>query len=236
MATVSKLLHLAALDAGIVGNGQSLNGEDTETMFDTLQQMLALWRTDDLEVYCHKNLNVQMTGALTYTIGAGGVVDTDRPPMIEQAIFLDGVNTTSYPLSIIRTLEDWQRIAVKVLPGQIPVAIRYEPTFPLGTLYVWPQPAAGVIQLTVKQPFPIYQSLGDDLVLPPEYEAPIRFNLAKWAAAAFSTPLRPDIAQLAAGTLKQLKRANIKIRELEMPERLPLGNWIDGFNVYTDQP
>lgn len=236
MSTVSKLMNLAALDAGIVGNGQTLSGEDTETVFDTLLQMLALWRVDDLDVYCHKNLTVPMTGALTYTIGKGGVVDTDRPPTVEQAIFLDGVNTTSYPLSIIRTLEDWQRIAVKVLPGQIPVAIRYEPTFPLGTLYVWPQPAAGAIELTVKQPFPVYTSIGEDMNLPPEYDLPIRSNLAVLLGPAFSTPIRPDIAKVAALSYNKLKRSNIKIRELEMPERLPLGNWIDGFNVYTDQP
>lgn len=236
MATVSKVMNLAALDAGIVGNGQTLSGDDTETVFDTLLQMLALWRTDDLQVFCHKNISVPMTGALTYSIGVGGTVNTDRPPTVEQAIFLDTPNTTSYPLSIIQSLEDWQRIAVKALPGNIPVAVRYEPTYPLGTLYVWPQPAAGEIQLTVKQPFPVYASIGDDLVLPPEYEAPIRFNLAKWIAAAFSTPLRPDIAQLAAGTLRQLKRVNTRVRELEMPERLPLGGWIYGFNIYTDQP
>lgn len=236
MATVSKLIELALKDAGVIGNGQTPSADDTETAFDTFTQMLAMWRTDDLEVYCHQNITVSMTGATTYTIGTGGAVNTERPTSIEQAIFVDTPNTTSYPLGILTSLEDWQRIAVKSLPGNIPDAVRYEPTFPLGTLYVWPQPASGQIQLTVKQPFPLYASIGDDLTLPPEYEAPIRFNLSKWLCAAFGTPLRPDLAQLAAGTLRKLKRVNTRVRELQMPERLPMGNWVDGFNVYTDQP
>ena len=236
MTTISKIINLALKDAGVIGNGQTPSADDTETAFDTLLQMIALWRTSDLEVYCHQNVTVPMTGGQTYTIGTGGVVNTDRPTSIEQAIFVDTPNTTSYPLAILTSLEDWQRIAVKSLPGNIPDAVRYEPTFPLGTLYVWPQPSSGQIQLTVKQPFPQYASIGDDLTLPPEYEAPIRFNLAKWLCAAFGAPLRPDIAQLAASTLRQLKRVNTRVRELQMPERLPMGNWVDGFNVYTDQP
>ena len=234
--TVSKIIILALKDAGVLGNGQTPSDDDTQTAFDTLMHMIALWRTNDLEVYCHRNISVPMTASQTYTIGPGGDVDTERPVAVEQAIYIDSPNTTSYPLSLIPTLEDWQRISVKQLNGNIPDAIHYETTFPLGTLYVWPQPSGGQIELTVKQPFPLYESVGDDLKLPPEYFAPLRFNLAKWICASFGSPLRPDISQLAASTLRQLKRVNTRIRQLQMPARLPLGSWPDRFNVYTDQP
>lgn len=234
--TVNKIIEHAMRDAGVLGNGQTLSANDADIAFETLMQMLALWRTDDLEVYAHRNITVPMTGAITYTIGIGADVDVDRPTAILQAIYNDTPNTTSYPLAILNTLEDWQRIAVKSLPGNIPDAVLYEPTNEQGTLYVWPQPAAGEIQLTVRTPFPIYTTIADELGLPPEYQAPVRFNLAKWLCASFGAPLRPDIAQLAKGTLKQLKAVNTRIRQLEMPDRMPMGKMDRGFNIFTDRP
>lgn len=234
--TVNKIIEHSLRDIGVLGNGQTANADDVQSAFETLQQMLALWRTSDLEVYAHRNIAVPMTGAMTYTIGIGATVDTDRPTAILQAIFKDTPNRTSYPLAILNSLEDWQRIAVKDLPGNIPDAVLYEPTNSQGTLYVWPQPAAGEIELTVREPFPIYSTIADDLALPPEYQAPVRFNLDKWLCASFGVPLRPDIAQLAKGTLKQLKNVNTRIRQLEMPDRLPMGKMDRGFNIFTDRP
>lgn len=236
MATVSKLMNLAALDAGIVGNGQTLSGEDTETVFDTLNQMIALWRTSELEVYCQQQIVVPATGAATYTIGPGATVDTVRPTSVSAAAWRNGTQLADlvYTLRVMVNLEDWQKLTTQALQAW-PSAVLYEPTFPLGTLYVWPQVSGGQFELITKFPFPEYASIGDDMNLPPEYDAPVRFNLAKWIAAAFSTPLRPDIAQLAATTLKALKRSNARVRNLQMPAGVPSGQGIGRLNIIDNQ-
>jgi hypothetical protein len=64
---------------------------------------------------------------------------------------------------------------------------------------------------------PEYTSAGDDLGLPREFEAPMRYNLAVNLCAAFSTPLRPDVKQLATTTLRTLKRLYLSIPQLSIP-------------------
>ncbi|PZX29469.1 hypothetical protein C7416_104474 [Cupriavidus phytorum] len=65
--------------------------------------------------------------------------------------------------------------------------------------------------------FPAYAAASADLQLPAEFEMPMRYNLAVHLAAAFASPLRPDIGSLAATTLKKLKRFYLTIPELKMP-------------------
>lgn len=236
MATVSKLMNLAALDAGIVGNGQTLSGEDTETVFDTLNQMIALWRTSELEVYCQRQVVVPATGETTYTIGPGGTVDTDRPTSISAAAWRNGTQPADlvYQLRVMVNLEDWQKLTTQALQAW-PSAVLYEPTFPLGTLYVWPQTSGGQFELITKFPFPEYASIGDEMNLPSEYDLPIRTNLAVLLGPAFSTPIRPDIARIAAMSLKKLKRSNARVRNLQMPAGVPSGQGIGRLNIIDNQ-
>lgn len=74
--------------------------------------------------------------------------------------------------------------------------------------------------------FPVYQKASDDLQLPIEFEMPIRFNLGIKACAAFSVPVRADLAREASTTLRTLKRAYMRIPELVIPcELLPRWYW-----------
>lgn len=234
--TVVKIMNLAAMDAGILGNGQTLEGEDSETIFDTFLQLVAQWRTSELEVYCQRQIIVPATGAMTYTIGPGATVNTERPTHITAAAWRNGTLPADlvYQLRVMVNLEDWQKLTTQALQAW-PSAVLYEPTFPMGTLYVWPQTSGGQFELIDKYPLPTYASIGDDLLLPPEYEAPLRFNLAVWIAAAFSTPLRPDIERLASRTLRVLKRSNTRVRNLQMPAGVPSGQGIGRLNIIDNQ-
>jgi len=238
MTTVSDVVTQALMDAGIIGEGQTPSAGQTATAIATLNQLLAQWRTSDLVVYALKTLILPATGAVSYTIGPGGNLNVERPVSVEAAAWRDGSMPTSIlfpPLYIMASLADWQRIALQGIPGAPPNAILYEPTFPLATLYVWPQPSSGQIELTVKVTMPTYTSVGDDMALPPEYAAPVRFNLAKWLCAAFGVPLRPDIAQLASTTFRVIKRTNTRFRELATPPNLPQGSLQPRFNVYSGE-
>src|SRR5213592_2755613 len=164
--TVSEVVELALMDAGIIGEGQTPSGGQTKTAIQTLNQLLALWRTSDLDVYALKVLVLPATGAVTYTIGPGGSLDVDRPVSVEAAAWRDGISPSGIlypPLYVLSSLADWQRISQQQISGAPPNAILYEPSFPQGTLYVWPQPSSGQLELTVKTPFPVYANPGDDL-------------------------------------------------------------------------
>lgn len=234
--TVNKIIEQAMRDVGIIGDGQTPNAAQTELGLDTLNQMMAQWATSDLMVYALDLIVIPATGAVTYEIGAGATVNVTRPDAIQSAVYRDGssINSLIYtPLTLLPSLSDWEQIALQGISASPPSAAYYNATWPYGTLYVWPQPASGQIELVVKTEFPLYLSPGDDVALPPEYAAAMRFNLAKWLCAANGSPLRPDLAQLAAGTLKVLKRSNSRIRELQMPNRLPEGSANSRFNIYN---
>lgn len=236
MAGVSDIINLALGDIGVIGDGQTPDGGDSQIAFMTLNQMLAQWRTSNLEVYCQKKLVVPMNGALTYTIGPGGNLSVDRPTDITSAQWRNGTLDADllYSLRVLPTLTDWQELTTQALSAW-PSAVLYEPTFPLGTIYVWPQPASGQLELIVRQPMPVYISIGDDIQLPPEYEAAVRFNLAVWCGGVFSTPVRPDISKLASRTLRALKRSNTRVRNLQMPAGTPSGQGIGRLNIIDNQ-
>lgn len=237
MATVSKLVNLALKDAGVIGSGQTAEAEDAATALDTLNQMLAQWRTSQLEVYALQNLIIPIvTNKMSYTVGPGGDLDVERPHSVSFAAWRNGTNQSDllYPLRLMKTLESWQRITIQPLTNW-PSSLLYEPTYPLGTVYIWPQPSWGQIELTVKAFLPSNVVIGDDIMLPPEYDLPIRFNLAKLLCSAFGSPLRPDIAQIAASSLRTLKRANTRVRDLQMPAGTPSGQGIGRLNIIDNQ-
>lgn len=234
---VSKLVEMSMKDAGIIGNGQTPSADDMETGVCTLNQMLALWRTSNLEVYALQKLVLPIvTNQVSYTIGPGGDLDIERPVSVDAAAWRNGSQPSDmlYRLRLMVDLSDWQRITNQTISAW-PASALYEPTFPLGTLYIWPQPSNGQVELTVKSFLPFTLTVGDLINLPPEYSAPIRFNLAKWLCGAFGAPLRPDIASLARTTLRTLKRSNTRVQNLQMPAGTPAGQGIGRLDIIDNQ-
>lgn len=231
MAKVTDIINLALRDAGVIGAGQVASAEDTQDALTTLNQMIAMWRTERLAVYCLKDVSVTVTGAQSYTIGTGGAFNVTRPVEVVGAFWRSlGLD---YPIRVLNAFEDYQSIGTKTLPsGGPPDYLYYRPNYPLGEVLVWPQPASGEIHLTVMADFPVYVGVSDDVALPPEYEGAIRFNLAVILAAMFGSQLRADIAQLAKTTKRAIKRINASIPIADMPAAvLPYGR----YNINADR-
>jgi hypothetical protein len=68
-----------------------------------------------------------------------------------------------------------------------------------------------------------FASLADPVNLPAAYEPALHYSLAEVLPATFSLPPRPDIARLALGARKVLKRANLVIPDAEMPDAVLYG-------------
>jgi hypothetical protein len=217
MTTVADIIDLALKDAGIIGSGQTASAEDTADAFATLNQMIAQWQIDGLMIYATAQVSFSLTGAQSYTIGSGATINTTRPKEIISAFWRDGSSDT--PLHVLASAEDYQRIGDKSSTGT-PACVFYSPSYPLGTLYVYPVGSSGAIHLTVSQPLSAYATTADDLGLPGEYEMTARFCLSELLSSVFGTPLRPDIAAHARKGRKLLKRNNLHIPTLQMPAQL----------------
>lgn len=220
MTTVVELLNLCLKDVGVVGEGQTASADSMNDAFTTLQQMLGLWQADKLYVYAQREIPAALTGQTSYTVGAGGDINTARPVKIDSATWrLNGVDT---PLTVFQSLQDYERIGVKAAGGT-PCAVCYVGTYPLGTLYAYPGTATGNLILIARVELPTFFTVTDTISLPPEYVMALRYSLDEYLSAMFQTPLRPDIPALAARARKIMKRNNVSIPLSKMPSTVMRG-------------
>lgn len=162
---------------GVTRAGQTPSTDVLAEGLATLNSMIDAWTIERLMVPVIARRVVDLVvGQQTYTMGVSGDWDEDRPARIERAGLIDG--DTETPLDIW-TLGEWADQQLKSTSGS-PRAIYYEPTYPLGTVRVWPVPdGADQLALYVWAPLAQFADLNTtEYDLPPGYAAALKFNLA----------------------------------------------------------
>jgi hypothetical protein len=227
--TVNDMILLCLQDAGIIGQGQQAIPEDSTNALARLNWMLAGWRRQRWLVYNLRNYSVVSTGAQTYSVGPGGAINTggtQRPDRIEYAFFRQLIPSgppgqTDYPLEVLTSWEDYNRIGLKNL-GTFPTTAFYSNDYPLGTLYPWPIPQANIYELfiTVKEQLAGNLTFTDDLLLPEEYFNAIHWNLVVILRTAYDLPPKPVDVAMAKDSLNIIRGSNAQIARLQLPGEL----------------
>lgn len=238
MTTPRDIINLALKDAGVLGIGQTANAEDTNDTFTRLNYMIAQWARKRWLIYHLISLSKVSTGAQFYTVGPGGDFNIDqRPDRLEDAFFRQIVqsqpNQIDYPLQILESREDYNRISIKQLQS-FPSYIWYNPAFPLGEVYPWPIPSPTIysVFITVKKVLAQFTSLSQDIILPPEYMSALHYNLAVRLRPAYQMPADPSLVGLAKDALNVLRTSNAQIPRLRMPNDVIRPGI---YNPYSDQ-
>lgn len=243
-ATTAGDLVTAALNlAGVLGTGQTAAVEDNNDSWAMMQWMLQEWERKRWLVYALSTVSVISTGALSYTLGPGGSLDTGansfRPDKIESAFLRQLTqsqpNQIDYPLEILQSKEDYNKIALKSLVS-FPSAIFYDPQWPAGFVYAWPIPQANIygIYVTVKNALPYkFPTLATVLAIPYEYYNAIVFNLAIRLRAKYQIPsFQGDtLPGLAKDALNTLRGGNTAIARLSVGEIAGTHN----YNIFSDR-
>lgn len=234
MTTALDLIKLALKDLGAHGIGQTVGPEDAADALATLNQMLGQWQGERLSIYHEIDVAKQATGATSYTIGTGGDFNTPRPTDIKAAFvrLKSGATPVDYPVQIIRSREDYDRITVKNLQT-MPDAVFYDSAYPLGNLYWYPVPTAQYeLHVTVLDALPQFATPSDAINLPPEYLAAIRYNLACYLAPSYQIEPTNALGKLAMNAKRAIKRMNAQIPAMTMPSGLTgLGG---RYNIVSD--
>ena len=217
--TITELIALAMRDANIIGEGESATGAQTQDALDTLNQMLAQWAVDNSTIYAQQEVSFTPTGASTYTVGSGANVNMVRPARIDGMFWRSG--GIDYPITMLDTLSQWESIPDKTEAGE-PLMAFYLPSLTTGTLYLYPQPSSGTVYLIAQASLPFSNALADSITLPTEYQLPIRLNLYVLLAGMYGAQLKPALVKWADQSLKALKRTNLRIETLCMPEAIPM--------------
>lgn len=228
MTTVADIINLSLKDVGVIGDGQTASAEVMNDSFTTLQQMLGLWQADNLNVYSRQVLSLTPTGATSYTIGAGGNLNTVRPVSLTQVYYsLSGID---YEVGLLPSIESYNDITIKNIQS-IPVAAYYEPTYPLGTLYIYPAPTTGTIKVVTSSILPVFTSIADVISISPEYLMAIRLSLDELLSWVFQSPLRPDIAANAAKARRVIRRNASRAQIMNLPASVTGGWYYNGIIV-----
>jgi hypothetical protein len=206
-ATASDIIRRSLRLIGAIAGGETPSSTEETDALQVLNAMLDSWNTESLAVYALRDETLTLTGAASYTIGGGGALDTTRPVKIEAAYERLGDNDYHVTLA---SADAWCRIAAKSTSGEVAEWLYYEPSYPLGTLYLYPKPTTGVLHLVTRVPLAAY-SATDSLVLPPGYQDAITYHLAIRLAPEYGRPVTPELAALARAAKDNIQRVNFRV-------------------------
>lgn len=155
--------------------------------------------------------------------------------------------SVDYPLTILESREDYNKIALKAMQSW-PSFIYYDAAYtlrtpiaggsvqyPCGNIIINPVPTPGQFELhiLVKDVLNTFAVPSTELVLPPEYEEALEYNLALRLCAKYQIEVPVAVAGLARAALATIRSANSQVPLLQLPGDL-VGNG-GRYNVYSDR-
>ena len=238
---VKDIVIAALKKSGLLGIGQAPSGEDIVDANNDLADMLAQWNVKTWLVWDKLDIGFASDGrSVPYTVGpTGNYAVSPRPDRIEAA-YIQITSTSglpvSQPLRVIQSREEYSRIALKTLVA-FPKAVFLDTAYPVGNLYFYPWPAAGLYigNIIVKNVFPVQLPLNMNLgILPPETFPAMKFCLAKRLRQAYGKGMKPDpeLNAMAKDALATMRNSRIQVPELVMPAGLTRPSL---YNIFSDQ-
>lgn len=141
--TARDIINQAMKMAGILGIGQTLNAEDINDGFTTLQNMISQWQVRRWLVPSLYDIAMLGNNAKSNRIGPGQFWNTLRPDKILAAYFIQPNNTINNPVSYslwpMYSYEDYAKVTLKEL-NSWPTRYFYDNAYPYGNVFIWPIP------------------------------------------------------------------------------------------------
>ena len=247
------ICYAACLKAGVLGIDEAIEQPILNQALYDLNDLLAQWQRNRYLIWRLATYSFSSTGAQTYLVGPGQIVNINpRPDRLESA-FLRIVNNApndvpgslpvDLPLEIIPSKENYNRIIIKNL-GTLAWRIFYDPGqeppndkgWQIGTLYPWPVPQADIYQIfvTFKETLNRFANLQQQVNLPPEYIAALKWCLAEVLRTSYQLPPDPMISKFARRALNSIRLANVAVPTLTMPEAVSNRKRI--YDYHSDTP
>lgn len=237
----NELIQLCLRDSGVVGMGQTPNGQMIADAKARMNMMIGEWRADEMLIYQIVDAAFTCDGSDSYTIGPAANFPTAvRPDEITYAFLRQLVPSTptpvDYPLAILKAPADYAKITMKQLTAAPANAIWFDQGYPIGNVYIYPVPIpAGSWQLHLGIPTLLDEvvDLDDDVNLPPRYYRALYNNHCVDLGTAFRIAPTAMMIRRAGASLKAIRRKNARIPRLGMPAGVRRGR---SYNVWSDRP
>jgi len=190
-----RVLQQAYFEAGLIEEGQDLNGEQLARGMNRLNDLINLWQTQGLKLWLQYDLAITPTqGVNFYKLGPaanGGTVIMTRPTRIIEGYYQDS-NLNNRPL-IALSRNEWDTLSQYSTEGQIS---NYFIDKQVATMnvYFWLTPdanaASGTAHMIIQQQQTNIVGLTDSMVFGPEW-----FIALIWAMASELSRGRPLAVQ-----------------------------------------
>ncbi len=208
MATASQIIlrGLRLLGDKVIGDTLT-SAEQTEYLY-VLNSMLDSWRIDKLLVYrILENTFTLQVGFDTYTVGAGGNFNIERPDRLEDTCFIMYQNT-QHPVRVVdeATLTAQQTQA----QTQMPRMIYLDPAFPLANVFFDYTPdKAYEFHLKTWSSLQQFATINDALVLPPGFQRALESNFAMEVAPGYLNA-SPELVKIAKESKTKIMQQNVR--------------------------
>lgn len=206
MATGAAIVRRALRLIGTLAAGETPSANEQADALESLNAMLDSWRTESLSVYALRDETLTFTGAASYTVGVGGALNTTWPVKIEAAY--QRADDTDYPIRLASAIV-WAGLSAKSTIGYTAEWLYYEPSYPLGKIYLYPAPTAGALHLTTWVPLAVVTASAD-MALPPGYLDALTYALAVRLSPEYGRPVTAELAVLARSAKDNIQRVNFR--------------------------
>lgn len=237
--TVEDFLTRAFRLAGIVDAIGTPTADMAEDGFNTLNDMIGVFNNDELMLFNTSDAYYTVTAQTptnprppAITIGpTGATITATRPQRIVNASFT--VVSTSPNVEIQLTLlndQQYARIPTKNVGASVDSYLYYSPTWPNGSIYIWPYPTATFkLHLFVWELLTGFTALTDSVDFPPGYNEMMRFNLALRLSAEYGSQISDDVRRIAIESKAAVMAFNFKT-EIQAVDPALLGKTTNGDN------
>ena len=220
MADVRDIVTDALRELGVLAATETASADEANHGFVAFNRLVDGLMAEELAIYqTTRTTWTLVSGTQDYTLGTGGTINVARPVYIDHINFVDTEpdNDIEYQLQPL-TDDAWSRVPIKSLPAPLPTSYYYNPTFPLGTVQLWPIPTKSTLlgALYAPQAVPEFASLSTAVSLPPGYRRMLVKNLAVELAPSYERPAAPELIRQAMESKGVGKRANKRLSDLQV--------------------
>lgn len=206
--TAGILVRRAMRLLGVIATGETPTADEMNDGLGSINDLLQNLSLQNLAVFGSSvETFATIAGQAIYTIGPGGVWNTNRPVRIAG----DGIctfNGVDFPVSPMGQGE-YDAIGLKTQQQPIVEKYLYVNDYPLGIITLWPVPSGIVnIGLNTDRILTQVDSISTPMIFPPGYLLMFRYALAILLAPDYGVQITPEISGPASKALADIKRAN----------------------------
>lgn len=197
--------------------GTGISPSEQAEGLSTLNAMVDGFKIENLLIpYFIRYVFNLTNGKKDYSVGPGQDFDMERPEKIHRAGFVLNAGTPSeaeIPIDVLLTYEQYAAFVAKNVQSSYPLALYYQPSFPVGTATFWPVTLGGPqpVALYNRAVLQEFQSADDQFYAPQGYREMLMYNLAVKVHELYpDKPMDANVREEAMATKRRVKAQQIR--------------------------